>query len=171
MSRLLFSLILFFSIILHVEAQGPGTPERRFAFVRTGAAGEQVQVERIAYFTEKIGLTPEEAQQFWPIYNEMDNKRTALFEERASIIQRFVNNTDNLSERQITEQLNRLVVIQQQEAALPGEYDARFRKVLSSRKAMNLYVAEMGFRNYLLQTIRYRRDEGGTNKPSERPER
>ena len=171
MFRLIFSLILFFFISLQVEAQVPGTPERRFVYVRTGAAGEQVQVERIAYFTEKIGLTPEEAQQFWPIYNEMDNKRNALFEERAAIIQRFVNQSDNLTERQITEQLNRLVAIQQQEAVLPAEYDARFRKVLSSRKVMNLYVAEMGFRNYLLQTIRYRRDEGGPNRPPERPER
>jgi len=138
---------------------------------RSVAPGEQVQVERIAYFTEKIGLTPEEAQQFWPIYNEMDNKRTALFDERAAIIQRFVNQSDNLTERQITEQLNRLVAIQQQESALPTEYDARFRKVLSSRKVMNLYVAEMGFRNYLLQTIRYRRDDGAPNRPPERLER
>ena len=172
MSRLIFSLILFFFISLHVEAQVPvGPPERRVMFYRSGAPGEQVQVERIAYFTEKIGLTPEEAQQFWPIYNEMDNKRTALFDERAAIIQRFVNQSDNLTERQITEQLNRLVAIQQQESALPTEYDARFRKVLSSRKVMNLYVAEMGFRNYLLQTIRYRRDDGVPNRPPERLER
>ena len=168
MYRIIFSLIVFFSLSLHVEAQRPGaqgsgSPERRF-IIRSSPAGEQVQVERIAYLTEKIGLTPGEAQQFWPIYNEMDNKRTALFEERAAIMQKFVNNPDNLNERQITEQLNRMVAIQQQEAALPAEYDARFRKVLSSRKVMNLYVAEMGFRTYLLQTIRYRSD-------SDRPER
>jgi len=168
MSRLIFSLILFFFISLQVEAQGPGASERRATVVRSGVTGERVQVERIAYLTEKIGLTPEEAQQFWPIYNEMENKRTALFEERASIIQRFMNHSDNLTERQIAEQLNRLVAIQQQEAALPAEYDARFRKVLSSRKVMNLYVAEMGFRNYLLQNIRYRVDEGGPNRPPER---
>jgi len=156
---------------LQVEAQGqgPGTPERRFVYVRSGSPGEQVHVERIAYFTEKIGLTPEEAQQFWPIYNEMDNKRTALFEERAAIIQRFVNNSDNLTDRQVTEQLNRLVAIQQQESALPAEYDARFRKVLSSRKVMNLYVAEMGFRTFLLQSIRNERFDN--RPPEKRPER
>ena len=170
MSRLIFSLLFFFFIILQVEAQGPGTPapERRIAVIRGGPAGERVQVERIAYLTEKIGLTPEEAQQFWPIYNEMDNKRTALFEERAMIMQRFTNNSDNLNERQITEQLNRLVAIQQQETALPAEYDVKFRKVLSSRKVMNLYVAEMGFRNYLLQNIRYRVDMDRQEK-TERP--
>ena len=171
MTRLFFSLILLFFISLQVEAQGqgPGTPDRRFVYVRSGSPGDQVQVERIAYFTEKIGLTPEEAQQFWPLYNEMDNKRTALFEERAAIIQRFVNNSDNMSDRQITEQLNRLVTIQQQESALPAEYDARFRKVLSSRKVMNLYVAEMGFRNFLLQSIRSERIERPPERQPDRP--
>lgn len=157
MYRNIFSsiLILFFS--LQVGAQGPVRPERRIV-VR--AIGEQMQVERIAYFTEKIGLTAEEAQLFWPVYNEMDNKRTALFDERAVIIQKFMNESAKMSDRQIDEHLNRLVAIQQQEMALPGEYDSKFRKVLPARKVMNLYVAEMGFRNYLLQTMRNRRPEG-----------
>jgi hypothetical protein len=120
--------------------------------------GEQVQIERIAYFTEKIGLTPEEAQLFWSLYNELDNKRISLFEEKAAIIKTFMDNTKNLNDKQINEQLNRLAVINQQESALYGEYDAKFRKVLSAQKVMNLYVAEMGFRRYLLQTIRTKRD-------------
>ena len=164
MYKFFFSLILFFFISLHSGAQRPaGTSERRIV-VRDRATSEQVQVERIAYFTEQIGLTPEEAQLFWPVYNEMDNMRTALFEERAAIIQKFMKDADNLNDKQIVEQLNRLTAIQQQEMALPAEYDAKFRKVLPPRKVMKLYVAEVGFRNYLLQTMRNRR-------PVERPER
>lgn len=152
MSRFIISIILFF-ISLQIEAQ----PDRRTP--RRGDMGEQVQVERIAYFTEKIGLTPEEAQLFWPIYNEMDNKRTALFEERAEMMRKFMDESAKMSDKQIDEQLKRLVAIQQQEMALPAEYDAKFRKVLSARKVMNLYVAEMGFRNYLLQKMRETRNE------------
>ena len=154
MYRSIFFISLFF-ISLQIEAQVPEMPERRMIVRRGGGVfGEQVQVERIAYFTEKIGLTTEEAQLFWPIYNEMDNKRTALFEERASIIRKFMDESAKMSDKQIDEQLNRLVAIQQQEMALPSEYDAKFRKVLPARKFMNLYVAEMGFRNYLLQKMR-----------------
>jgi len=159
MFRFFFIPILLFCISLHIGAQGPGSPDRRVN-MRHIAAGEQIQVERIAYFTEKIGLTAEEAQLFWPVYNEMDNKRTALFEERAAIIRKFMDESAKMNDKQIDEHLNRLVAIQQQEMALPAEYDARFRKVLPARKVMNLYVAEMGFRNYLLQTMRNRRPEG-----------
>ena len=164
MFRLFFSSILCFFILLQGEAQERRITDRR-AVVRNNAfLGEQVQIERIAYFTEQIGLTTEEAQLFWPIYNEMDNKRTALFEERASIIHQFMNESNSLSEKQIDERLNRLTAIQQQEMALPVEYDAKFRKVLPARKVMNLYVAEMGFRNYLLQKMRARRDSDRSEK-------
>jgi len=158
MYRLFLISLLFLTVSLHVEAQNASNNNFRS---RSALRGEQIQTERIAYFTEKIGLTPEEAQLFWPIYNEMDNKRTALFEEKAAIIQAYMNNTSNPNDKQINEQLNRLAVINQQEGALHGEYDARFRKVLSAQKVMNLYVAEMGFRNYLLQQMRSRREGGG----------
>ena len=161
MLKLMISSIACFFILLHAEAQGPdrrpGNRDRMF--------GEQVQVERIAYFTEKMELTTGEAQLFWPIYNEMDKKRTALFEERASIIHKFMNESSNLNDKQIDEHLNRLVAIQQQETALPSEYDAKFRKVLPARKVMNLYVAEMEFRNHLLQRMRNRPNGGRPEKP------
>jgi hypothetical protein len=151
MFRLVFSAILCFFVLLQSEAQDRRPPERR-VIIRDNALGnDQVQVERIAYFTEQIGLTTEEAQLFWPVYNEMDNKRNVLFEERASIIKKFMNESNSLSDKQINELLNRLTAIQKQEMALPAEYDAKLRKVLPARKVMNLYVAEMGFRKYLLQ--------------------
>jgi len=163
MFRLFFIAILFFFIPLQIEAQSPGTQDRR-VHVRPRVPDEQIQKERIAYFTEAIGLTTEEAQLFWPLYNEMDNKRTALFEERASIIHKFMNEPDKLNDKQLEEHLNRLIAIQQKEVALPAEYDAKFRKVLPARKVMNLYVAEMGFRNYLLQKMRNERPERSERK-------
>ena len=148
--------ILFFLITFQVKAQqrpAGAPPDKTIVIMHS----EQVQIERIAYFTGKIGLTPEEAQLFWPLYNEMDNKRIALFEEKAAILKAFMENTKSQSDKQINEQLNRFAAINQKEGALCGEYDAKFRKVLSAQKVMNLYVAEMVFRHYLLQTIRNRR--------------
>ena len=163
MYRLFFSFLLIFFVSLQVFAQErreerSQLPPQRRVIIHNRAASEQIQVERIAYFSEKIGLTSEEAQVFWPIYNEMDKKRTALFDEKAALLQTFVRGTNNMTDRQINEHLNRLAAINQQEGALHGEYDAKFRRVLPAQKVMNLYVAEMGFRNYLLQTMQSRRN-------------
>jgi len=165
MFRLVFSSILCLLTLVQSEAQERRPPERRLIVHNNALGNEQVQVERIAYFTEQMGLTTEEAQLFWPIYNEMDNKRSALFEERAAIIKKFMDESNSLNDKQINEQLNRLAAIQKQEAALPAEYDARFRKVLPARKVMNLYVAEIGFRKILLQKMQNNREGDRTRRP------
>ncbi len=157
MSRLITSTILCFCICATVVAQN--TPRRGGPPRDREEAGERIQVERIAFFTEKMGMTTNEAQAFWPIYNEMDSKKTTLFEEKSAIIRRFMTEPDNISEKELSDLLNRLVFIQQQEANLPAEYDTKFRKVLSDRKVMKLYAAEIQFRTYLLQKMRDRRDE------------
>ena len=37
---------------------------------------ERIEQAKIAFLTKKLELTSEEAQQFWPIYNEKNNKLT-----------------------------------------------------------------------------------------------
>ena len=162
MSRIYISIILC-CCFLHVDAQ-----KRDAMFHHAPPPKEmndKIQVERIAFFSGKIGLTPEEAQLFWPVYNEMDNKKNRLFEEKATITRRFVKDAKSIGEKELAELLNRLVVIQQEESKIPADYDAKFRKILSDKKVMELYIAEMEFRSYLLQKMRTgRRDPKDANK-------
>src|SRR5687768_14100003 len=37
---------------------------------KPGGRPETVEAIKIAYFTRKLSLTPEEAQKFWPVYNQ-----------------------------------------------------------------------------------------------------
>src|SRR5437879_9747223 len=41
-------------------------------------AKEKIKAARIGLITQRLGLTPEQAQKFWPIYNEFSQKRTEL---------------------------------------------------------------------------------------------
>lgn len=36
---------------------------------------EELKAMKISYLTEKLSLTPREAEQFWPIYNEFEDKK------------------------------------------------------------------------------------------------
>ena len=36
--------------------------------------GEKIQSLKIAFITQKLQLTPDEAQKFWPVYNQYDNE-------------------------------------------------------------------------------------------------
>ena len=36
---------------------------------------EKIMSEKIAFLTMEMGITPEEAQVFWPVYNQVDKER------------------------------------------------------------------------------------------------
>ncbi len=40
--------------------------------------GGRLQAYKIAYLTKKLDLTPQEAQRFWPIYNQYENELRAV---------------------------------------------------------------------------------------------
>ena len=39
---------------------------------RDGRMNERIKAQKVAFITEKLSLTAEEAQQFWPIYNAFE---------------------------------------------------------------------------------------------------
>lgn len=147
------NILLFTGLLclLKVQAQ-----DNRFR--RDRLMNEDLKTERVAFFTEKIGLTVEEAQAFWPLYNEMDRKKTALFDERVDIMHRIMEKPE-MNEKENGKQLDRLVVLLQQEAELYADYDARFRKILPNSKVIKIYIAEFQFRTHLLQKMRVKKPE------------
>jgi len=36
---------------------------------------EKIEAQRVAFITQELDLTPDEAKVFWPVYNEYDAKR------------------------------------------------------------------------------------------------
>ena len=46
---------------------------------------EEIEAQKRAYFTEKLNLTVEEAEKFWPLYNEFQDKRRALRAKRREL--------------------------------------------------------------------------------------
>ncbi len=57
MKQIFTLLLLFFLLLGSSRAQQP-------------RAGERVEALKIAYLTKKLNLTTEEAQKFWPVYNQ-----------------------------------------------------------------------------------------------------
>ena len=47
---------------------------------------KEIKAQKTAYITTKLGLTPEEAQRFWPIYNEYDENREAIRREMRGLM-------------------------------------------------------------------------------------
>lgn len=118
-------------------------------------AMQQIEAARIAMITERLGLTPDQAQSFWPLYNEFSDRRreirSQLNEARKGI------DPNNLSEEESQRLMDLGLEIKQSEVNLEREYTGKFRNVISSQQILSLRRAEEDFRKLILQRIEERR--------------
>jgi hypothetical protein len=134
---------------------------------------EKLDAYKIAFFTQRLNLTPQEAEKFWPVYNEFQNKRGLIQTEKMQLNRNVNQNELNMSEKELTEAGDKLISLQIQEANLTMEYHKRFKEVLSPVKVIRLYQAENQYRLQLLNELKQNQPQrnnmqkgpGGGKKP------
>ncbi len=120
-----------------------------------GAEGkrEKIRALKVAYITDQLQLTPEEAQKFWPVYNEFDEKRHGLEMEIAAPMQDKRPDIALMTDEEVNLFLQQRLVREEQILNLKKEYLAKFKEVLPVKKVFRLYEAEMGFKRMLLERL------------------
>jgi hypothetical protein len=115
---------------------------------------EKLDAYRIAFFTKRLNLTPQEAEKFWPVYNEFQNKRNSIQMERVQLNRNVNQNELNMSEKDMAEAGDKLISLQMQEANLAMDYHKKFKEILSPVKVLRLYQAENLYRLQLLNELK-----------------
>jgi hypothetical protein len=110
-------------------------------------AEQKIKAAHAAYITERLGLTPEEAEKFWPVYREYSNKRQEIRKQ-------FREAKERGEDEQKLLDLD--LKIKQQELDLEKDYTVRLQKVITAQKLMNLRQAEGDFRRLILRQIQQR---------------
>ncbi|MBT2557482.1 hypothetical protein J7E24_06770 [Hymenobacter sp. ISL-91] len=110
----------------------------------------QLENARVAFITQKVSLTPEQAQKFWPVYNEFTAKRRDLNQR---LRQLRPNQTDGLSDQQLRDNFNLSFKLRQQDIDLEKEYFERFQRVISVRQVAALFLAERQFTREVLKRV------------------
>lgn len=113
-------------------------------------ARARIDAARAAFITERLGLTTEEAERFWPVYREFANKRQELRKEYVAA--RRSGTSDQ-------ELVDLGLKIKQQELDLEKDYSGRMMNVISAQKLMNLRTAEREFTRIILQQIQQRQQQ------------
>jgi hypothetical protein len=115
---------------------------------------EQVKSQKIAFFTQKLNLTSDEAQRFWPVYNNYWERKNSIIDERKKAMAFCMENIDKLSPKEIERYGDMYINFHKQESDLLIEFNQKFKEVLPPEKVMRLYIADYDFKNYLLRQIR-----------------
>lgn len=133
--------VLFFMVLsiwcLSLQARAQDNSENQ----------EKIKSMQAMFFNEQLNLTPEEAKNFWPLYNQYR-------EEIKSINQKLRNlESENLSPEQKLAKKNQL---EEQKLAISKKYQDQFKKVLPVAKVAQIDKVERDFKMWLLEQFKQR---------------
>jgi hypothetical protein len=114
---------------------------------------DKVEALRIAFITEKLNLSSEEAKVFWPVFNgfttELKKLRSKLKESSLTYSVK-----QSPSDQDANKFINDYVSLKQQELDLTKRYLNEFKKVLPEQKVAQLLTLEQEFKKQLLQRLK-----------------
>ncbi|SHK30892.1 hypothetical protein SAMN04488007_2699 [Maribacter aquivivus] len=136
-----------------------------FLFVTTLSFGqrnhdwEKINTLKVAFITEKLSLSSKEAQEFWPVYNEYQEKRNLLRKKSHNQIRGKMKDTDALTEKEAENLLALHLQIEEEEEILDTNFLKNVSKVISAKKTLLLLRSEEEFKRQLMK--QYRQNKGG----------
>ncbi|QKG55889.1 hypothetical protein GKZ68_04075 [Hymenobacter sp. BRD128] len=149
--------ILSCLLLVALASRQPAQAQAR----RPGASISQLDNAKIAFITSRLTLTQDQAQRFWPVYNDFVTKRREL-NRSARQLRRDADNP-GLSDAQLRDNFTQDFAIRQQQLNLEKDYFEKLQKVLALRQVAQLYQAERDFTKEVLKRV------AGQNAPAPPP--
>ncbi len=141
--KILISLLMCFSIVSILSAQDNQKENKRKADF------EKFRAQRVAFITERVQFTPEEAEAFWPLCNELQEKKFQLNKPLRDERRAQRNSKQELTDADYLKIIDTNADIKIKEAELDKEYLEKFKKILSPKKIFKYQRAEEEFMRQL----------------------
>lgn len=160
------TLLLFIASLLITVTTANAQQERHRYGQQGNPKYEKIEAQRVAFITQELNLTPEEAKVFWPVYNEYDAKRHELKKTFKNTENLHKPEIEKLTEKEASLILDNQIIEAQKLLDLRKEYHAKFKSVLPAVKVLQLYDAEREFQKMLIERLRQHKQN--VNSPSEK---
>lgn len=115
---------------------------------------DRFRSEKVSFLTDKLQLTRDEAQKFWPLYNEFEKKRWEAQRLRRELEYKVQSSSTQLSSRDVAQLTRDFSGSMQKEAELYVKYNEEFLEIIPPEKVLLLYKSENEFRIHLLRKYR-----------------
>ena len=118
---------------------------------------ERIRAFKTAYITQELDLSSEEAEKFWPVYNEYEKK---LFELKVLEVKNSMKlikdsgGPDAINDEEAKRVLNKMLSVEKEASITREKMYVKLSKVLSPQKLLKLYHAENNFNRKLLNEYR-----------------
>jgi len=118
---------------------------------------DKIRAYKIAFITEKLDLSADEAEKFWPIYNAYKKKKREIHtKEKTEIKTKIIDNggVDNFSENESKEILKKLHKLRAEKKETRENFIQNISKVLSAKKVLAYEIAEYEFHKKLMKKFK-----------------
>ena len=151
MKNTIATLLLLLPAIVWGQMEHPPklSPEKR----------KEIEGMKVAYLTNQMDLTPEEAQVFWPVYNQYRDEMDIHRKEGRKKYKDFKSKRSELSDDELVKQMEYKFDHDRQAIAIEEKYFKQFVEILSPQKVLAMMEAEEGFKRELLRKVRGDRPE------------
>lgn len=117
---------------------------------------EKYRAEKVAFLTTNLDLSPQEAQKFWPVYNQLQKEKSLSQEKRRNLEHKLRDAEQTLSDKEIITLTREYASSMEKEGVLNTKYNEDFLKILPPKKVLKLYQVENEFRMYMFRKARDR---------------
>lgn len=135
------------------------------AIAQHKSKGNRMKAYKAAFITERLDLSPEEAEKFWPIYNSYSEsiyKIKVLFHRNEQHKIREKGGINALTDKEAKKYLEALIANEKELNNAKLKLFKDLEKILSPKKILLLYQTERDFNRKLLEE--YRRRHSGKNR-------
>ncbi len=117
-----------------------------------GQRQQKIQTAKIGMITERLNLTPEQAPQFWAVYNEYENKKVDLRKN----IRRNMDDAGSLAatDDKIIASLKQVISLRKKELDLEEEFMNKILRTITPRQFSELKKTEINFNKMLIEKLK-----------------
>lgn len=118
---------------------------------------KKVKVLKVSYITEKLNLTKQEAEKFWPVYNLFDKERYNLYHGKRNALKKEISEKggiDNLNEKEAKIFAKKMLAIGKSYYDANVKYQTELSKVISYKKILKLHIVERDFTKQMFKRLR-----------------
>lgn len=120
---------------------------------------EQIKALKVAFITNELSLTPDEASKFWPLFNTFEEKQQEIKKQKLKgyLDKMDDDSFDKLSEKDAASMLVQMESSEDELYQAKKKFVASLKGVISPIKILKLKKAEENFNRKLLQQYRNRK--------------
>lgn len=115
---------------------------------------EKIEAYKVAFISKNVGFTSNEAQAFWPLYNDYQQKKEDLRQQQLKEAKKANDDLSSLSDAEIEKLIDSIIMLEQKDVDLKKDFHKKIKAILPPKKVAKLYKAEEDFKRELIKMLK-----------------